>query len=95
MPAGKSPNNAFNLHKERMKPIFKILDATYGDILIKYKDVIKPLSNPANVPRLATGHECFPLPVPDNYWMCLLVETASYSSTSVGWGQGVRKMAEI
>ena len=41
MPAGKSPNNAFNLHKKRMKPIFKILQGTYGDILIKYKDVIK------------------------------------------------------
>ena len=91
MPAGKSPNNAFNLHKKRMKPIFKILQGTYGDILIKYKDVIKPLSNPANVPRLATGHKCFPPPTPDNYWMCLLIETTPFS-TSVGWGQGVRQL---
>jgi len=91
MPAGKSPNNAFNLHKERTKPIFKILCDTYGQfIIIKYKDVIKPLSNPADVPRLALGHDCLrnSPPNPDNIWMCLLVEIGLYS-TSVGWGQGM------
>ena len=42
MSAGKSPNNVFNLHKEMMRPIFTILGGNHGQIIIKYKDIIKP-----------------------------------------------------
>ena len=41
MSAGKSPNNAFNLHKERMKPVLSDIDGFdlwYGGGVFEYID---------------------------------------------------------
>ena len=45
MPAGKSPNNAFNLHKERMKGVFNILKGgiNHDEIAIRFEEIIKSL----------------------------------------------------
>lgn len=44
MSAGKSPNNAFNLHKVKMAPVFKFITHDQNGLAIKTKYIISSLS---------------------------------------------------
>ena len=52
MPAGKSPNNAFNLHKERMKETFKFINTRQAEAFQSRSTVFSPNNTKALINSL-------------------------------------------